>query len=223
MNNYIQSDAAKRSVSRLCHFTPSRNLYHVLQSGKILDRASLDEAKDNVLNATDSFRFDGHRDKICCSIEYPNAYYLDIAAAKDPLFKDWCVLFLRPNLLWKEGTLYCRQNAAKNSGAFVAGGDDGYRKLYEAQVAGRPRKLQHLAACPTDLQAEVLVPGPIDISDVLGIAVRTEEQLSTELVRLRVMGISTEIPFCIAPVLFDKIQLRDHIWAGQRPEEKYNA
>lgn len=220
MNSHIVEHAAQAGIRRLCHFTPARNLQYMLKSGQILDRATLDKLEDRSANPTDSERFDGHRDKICCSIEYPNAYYLDVAARNDPLFLDWVVLFLNPRLLGLKDTMFCVHNAARNRGAQVEGGFNGYAQLFASSVGGRTRKKTHLRQCPTDLQAEVLVPGPISLNEVIGIAMRTEQQVETERVRWDVLGIKVpDIPIFLAPSIYEKVSLRDHIWRGEQPDE----
>lgn len=220
MNNQILEHAEKLGIRRLCHFTSARNLQYMLKSGQILDRATLDKLADQSANPTDSERFDGHRDKVCCSIEYPNAYYLDVAARNDPLFLDWVVLFLNPRLLGVSDTMFCMHNAAKNRGAQVEGGFESYAHLFAPNVGGRARRTTHLKQCPTDLQAEVLVPGPIPMNEVIGMAMRTEQQVNTERVRWNVLGITEPtMPIFVAPTLYEKLSLRNHVWRGETPEE----
>ncbi|WP_425306306.1 DarT ssDNA thymidine ADP-ribosyltransferase family protein [Burkholderia perseverans] len=48
------------------------------------------------------------------------------------------------------------------------------------------RQASHLSCSPTDMQAEVLVPGPIPIDAIQGMAMRTEKQAQTE--RARALG-----------------------------------
>ncbi len=220
MNSQIVEHAERLGIRRLCHFTSARNLQYMLKSGQILDRATLDRLADQSANPTDSERFDGHRDKVCCSIEYPNAYYLDVVSKKDPLFLDWVVLFLHPRLLGMNDTMFCVHNAAKNKGAHVEGGYDGYVHLFAPNVGGRVRGKSHLKQCPTDLQAEVLVPGPISMNEVVGMAMRTEQQIQTERVRWSVLGITEpQVPIFLAPTLYEKLSLRDYVWRGEQPKE----
>jgi len=90
----IRQEVAKRRIARLCHFTPSRNLAHIA-AGEIgiLATRNLQQDERSVLNPTDLQRLDGHTGYISCSIEYPNAWYLDRARAQDTLFRDWVILF----------------------------------------------------------------------------------------------------------------------------------
>ena len=44
-----------------------------------------------------------------------------------------------------------------------------------------------MEAAPTDVQAEVLVEGPIALEDIIGVVFKDEEQAQRELLRLRLM------------------------------------
>ncbi|SAK77203.1 hypothetical protein AWB82_04968 [Caballeronia glebae] len=225
VNENILDDCAKRGITRLCHFTPSRNLIHVLASGYLKDRQTLSmEARDEV-NPTDAYRRDGHLDKICCSVEYPNGYYLDIVTKKELIFLDWVILFIDPVVLWSPGTLFCQRNAAAENGSLIADGWPGYESMFAARVQGAGgrvfrRHATHLSCSPTDLQAEVLVRGPIPIEAIQGMAMLTERQASTERARWDTLGLAPpKVPMVVAPDLFDKISLTNHIWTGRRPIE----
>ncbi|MCK4130357.1 DUF4433 domain-containing protein [Ralstonia pseudosolanacearum] len=221
----ILSDCANRGITRLCHFTPSRNLIHVLASGYLKDRETLNmEARDEV-NPTDEYRRDGHLDKICCSVEYPNSHYLDIVTKRELIFHDWVILFIDPMMLWSPGTLFCPRNAAAENGSLIAEGWQGYESMFAPHVQGAGgrvfrRGASHLSCSPTDLQAEVLVPGPIPLDAIRGMAMRTERQAHTERARWDTLGLTPPtVPTVIAPVLFDKMALTQHIWTGRRPTE----
>ncbi|MFM0324915.1 DarT ssDNA thymidine ADP-ribosyltransferase family protein [Caballeronia glebae] len=225
VNENILDDCATRGITRLCHFTPSRNLIHVLASGYLKDRQTLSiEARDEV-NPTDAYRRDGHLDKICCSVEYPNGYYLDIVTKKELIFLDWVILFIDPVVLWSPGTLFCQRNAAAENGSLIADGWPAYESMFAATVQGAGgrvfnRRATHLSCSPTDLQAEVLVPGPIPIEAIQGMAMLTERQANTERARWDTLGLAPpHVPLVVAPDLFDKMSLTNHIWTGRRPTE----
>ena len=221
----IRDDCANRGITRLCHFTPSRNLLHVLNSGYLKDRQTLDMEASDEVNPTDAYRRDGHLDKICCSVEYPNSYYLDIVKRKELIFLDWVILFIDPEVLWSPGTLFCPRNAAAENGALIESGWPGFESMFAPQSQGARglifrRQSSHLPCSPTDLQAEVLVPGPIPIEAIQGLAMLTEKQVHTERARWDALGLSPlMVPTVVAPDLFDKITLKDQIWAGRRPTE----
>lgn len=220
MNLEIKFDAERRGIRRLCHFTSSANFLHVLQSGLLKDRATLDREENKVVNPTDELRLDGHREAICCSVEYPNSYYLDTAAKKELIFEGWIILLLNPELLWKPGTLFCQKNAAAANGSLIREGLQGYLSMYPQSARGFSRKATHLPAVPTDLQAEVLVPGPIPFTAVTGIVMKSNEQAETELARWDTLSIPRpQIPILISPDFFNKTNLRDRIWRGEQPLE----
>ncbi|WP_417583497.1 DarT ssDNA thymidine ADP-ribosyltransferase family protein [Pelagibacterium sp.] len=226
MNEAIQKDVAKRGITRLCHFTPSRSLAHILAGGAgILPSRLLAEEDRLLFNPTDLQRLDGHADHICCSIEYPNAWYLDRARKGEILFRDWVVIFVDPAVLALEGTLFCPRNAAAGSGSYIAAGYDAYASMFAQSVPGaqgvlRSRSLLHLPCSPTDDQAEVLVPESIPPASIMAIGVSSEEQARAEHIRLMILGIDIgNLKFVVSPTLFDKYALSSSIRAGQKQSE----
>jgi hypothetical protein len=149
---------------------------------------------------------------------------MDKARAKDLLFRDWVILLIHPRYLWTEGTLFCPRNAAAEYGAHITDGEAGFRAMFARTVEGAyriERSTKHLEPCPTDNQAEVLIPDHVPVSDVLGVVVHSETQAKNETARLRLLNIPEgRLKFIVAPVLFDKYALRDCISGGRRPQEK---
>jgi len=86
------------------------------------------------------------------------------------------------------------------------------------------RSVQRLDSCPTDEQAEVLVPDTISIADIIGVAVQSDAQARNEMVRIQLLKVPQPVQdrlrFVIAPDLFDKYQLSSSLKLGRRPEEK---
>jgi hypothetical protein len=228
MIEQIKQEVELRGITRLCHFTPSRNLVHILTGiTGILATKKLQKDERSVFTPTDLERFDRHEAYICCSIEYPNAWYFDIAKSKDELFKDWVILFINPKYLWLSGTRFCPRNAASGYGRSVAGGKEAFLSMFAQSVSGAGNKTfsrsnTHLVCCPTDNQAEVLIPDQIGTADILAIAVPTETQAKNEAVRLSILGVPRDrFNFVIAPTLFDKQSLSNSIRWGKRPIEKH--
>jgi hypothetical protein len=88
--DHIKREAQRRGITRLCHFTQSRKLAHILtELDGIWSTARLVEIAPDLLDRMDQSRFDGHTNHICCSIEYPNTWYLNKIRDSDPLFKEW--------------------------------------------------------------------------------------------------------------------------------------
>lgn len=220
--------AAARGATRLCHFTPALNLPHILRDGQIRPAAALSEDARACFNPTDLVRLDGHPDCVCCSIEYPNGFYLVRARQSGRLqhFPDWIVMLLPLALMDRPGTLFSPRNAAAGSGAFLEPGQAGLGRCYASAVAGSggntfTRGPRHLPGCPTDQQAEVLVPGNVPMSDVSGMVVASSTQARAELARLHAVGLSLgDTPLIVAPAFFDRNGLSGCIRGGTPPVEQ---
>lgn len=228
MNPQIKKESMRRGITRLCHFTPSRNLVHILSNDSpgILATSKLKQNERSIFNPTDLQRLDRHEDHISCSIEYPNTWYFDRARFKDDLFKDWVILFIDPKYLWMTDTHFCQFNAAAGYGRYVLKGMPAFISVFEKKIINCKGKTfirpdEHLLCCPTDDQAEVLILDRILLSDILGVGVLNESQARREYSRLQHAGGSkVKLSFIIAPELFDKRRLSNLIRLGKRPEEK---
>ncbi|MGH9061221.1 MAG: DarT ssDNA thymidine ADP-ribosyltransferase family protein, partial [Acidimicrobiales bacterium] len=150
-------EARKRGVTRLCHFTKSSSLAHILATGEIRDTAALIASPDGY-RPTDERRRDKRFGYVCCSLEYPNSWYLNKAREREPNFPDWVVLTLDLHLLAADDVEYCPHNAARSTAEFRAG-PEGFGALFAEPVLGRSRGPAHPDWWPTDDQAEVLIPG----------------------------------------------------------------
>lgn len=219
--NSIRQECRNRGITRICHFTQSRNLAHIFDAPYGICSTRTLQRYDMPHNPTDPERFDGRDDLICCSIEYPNTYYFVKARDHDHLFKDWVVLLIKPDDLWHPETCFCPCNAAKSCGGYIKAGIEGFESLYAATSPGigfsRPRN--HLPAAPTDIQAEVLLKDPIPLESIIGIAVQSEEQAQREVCRLNLQGISIDKNIYIAPDFFNQKTLSRLIQEGVRAEE----
>lgn len=199
-----------RGVTRLLHFTPARNLPHILGDQRLRAVQELTEDVRAVYAATDPHRLDGHPDKISCSIEYPNAFYLDRVKHKESArnYPDWVFLVLDPLLAATPSALFCARNAAAAGGALLQPGTAGLQACYAPAVPGAygrtyRRGPHHDPAAPTDAQAEVLVPGPIDLTSVRMIVGPTGEHVAEERARLERVGLDPDVvPWGVAPQLF---------------------
>lgn len=229
MNEKIKTEVERRGITRLCHFTPSRNLGQILSGTLgVLSTKNLEEDERHIFAPTDLERLDQHKDHISCSIEYPNAWYFDKARSKEILFRDWVILFIDRKYLWKDGTRFCPRNAAASFGREVRSGHSAFANLFAPQVAGAHgrnyiRTPLTPAYCATDEQAEVLVPDKIALHDILGLAVHSEKQAKNEIVRLLYLQIPERavrgLKIVIAPDLYDKYRLSSLLKRGERPEE----
>jgi hypothetical protein len=173
---------------------------------------------------TDTQRLDGHLDCICCSIEYPNSWYFRTIKAHSTPFRDWIILCLDPCLLWERAALFSSRNAAAQYGHLLRPGWQGWSALFRPEVRGaggrvRRRTPHHLRCCPTDDQAEVLIPGAISKSYIRTVITADAEQAHREQVRYRVLKLEANFEWRIAPALFTPVW-STAVRQGQRPEEQ---
>ena len=220
--NLIQQECVNRGITRICHFTQSRNLAHIFDDPLGLCSTRTLQQHDMPHNPTDPSRYDGRDDLICCSIDYPNTYYFTTVRDRDHLFKDWVVLMIEPSYLWHPETCFCPCNASREHGRYIQAGINGLHSLYAPISPGFPaytRSARHLPSAPTDIQAEVLLKDPIPLDSIIGIAVHTEEQARREICRLELQGITLDKPIYIAPDIINKASLSRLIQRGVRATE----
>lgn len=220
----IRDSAEARGIIRLCHFTPSRNLGHIAADRTgVLSAARLKTDERRVFNPTDRERLDGFPSHVCCSIQYPNAWYFRKARGGDRLFPDWVVLLIHPHYLWGSGTRFCPRNAAADRGQDVREGLAAFESLYAPVVRGARgltfrRSSRHPPWLPTDEQAEVLIPDRVEHDDLLGVAVADEAQGRRELARFALLEVEAP-PIHVAPDFFRPQALSVNLRNGAVPKE----
>ena len=212
------------TILRLAHFTPSKNLFHIIQDGQIRSSKELADSAPDYFDPTDVERFDRNPDMTCASFTYPNGYYLAKAKKKPQFarFADWVCLMLNPDILTRPGALFCPCNAAKGGGRYAAPGPAALRSCFAnpSVVGGYRRGAGHHPQAATDQQAEALIPGPIPLSDVLSIVVPSVEAAGEEYARLDVGGLEPErLNWVVSPVMFDRGRLSAAIQNGYTIEE----
>ncbi len=189
-------------------------------SGK-LPSQYLRQDESTILNPTDKARLDRHSDHICCSIQYPNAWYFKKARLDEEMFPDWVVLLIDPRYLWQSGTKFCPRNAAAEHGRLVRAGVAGFDAMFDEMVEGFQtyrRGPGHPSFLPTDEQAEVLIPDRVGRSDIKGFVVRDEAQAGREASRLELLGLT--VPrIVIAPEFYDPVGLSFKLRTGLIPSE----
>ena len=225
--NGIRERANRRGITRLCHFTPSRNLAHIASDPRgLLASRHLQDDETVIFNPTDKARLDGHPSHVCCSIQYPNAWYFRRARENERLFPDWVVLLIDARYLWQAGTKFCPRNAAAGHGRLVQEGVTAFESLFAGVVEGFDvyrRGPQHPDFLPTDEQAEVLIPDRISRQDVKGVVVRDDDQAAREASRLKLQDLP--IPrMMIVPEFFEPRVLSLELRSGRTPSEReYNV
>ena len=222
-SNPIRERVARRGITRLCHFTPSRNLAHIVSgSHGILAARHLSEDEAETFNPTDRRRLDGYPDHVCCSIQYPNTWNFSKKRLEERLFRDWVVVLIDARYLWELGTKFCPRNAAARQGRLVGEGVAAFEALFADVVEGvhaYVRGPSHPEYLPTDEQAEVLVPDRIDLGDVVGVVVRDDSQAAREASRLRLLGL--EVPrLLVVPEFFAPPRLSGMLRSGRIPMER---
>jgi hypothetical protein len=226
----ISELAGRLGITRLCHFTPLRNLVHLASDDAgLLSLRQLAELHGEY-DQQDLDRLDQHTDHICCSIEYPNAWYLRQrklrATPVQRLFPDWVCLTIDPKHLWKCGSRVCVRNAAAEGGTLIQDiSSTALEALYAAEVKGARgrtfvRGSARIPACPTDDQAEVLVHKSIPLADVDTVIVGSVSDARRFHAALRQIGAHVDaLRWAIAPTLFDPYPLSSAIRRGSPPVE----
>lgn len=207
---------ASRGIHRLVHFSPRRNLIGIFQMGGLWARGRLiayakeHEDADMMAYVTwnDAVRLDGRQDCINLSIERINLYLFNVFRRKfEERFGDnepWCVIEIDPAVMLMPGVVFARANAASSSvkASGTAPGLTGLMALYADRVVTQKRygtRVDERApdlplACPTSIQAEVMVPGTIPLSKVIGLVFASEDDMVQVKAMLRIQFPSTKLP-----------------------------
>lgn len=224
MTEALREAIINRGITRLCHFTPSRNLVHIATDPRgILATKLLSDDERAIYNPTDLARYDGQPGHVCCSIQYPNAWYFRKARADERIFTDWVVLLLSPDCILRQNVKFCTRNAAAGGGQFLAKGLDAFNGMFAESVSGSQSRIYtrcpgHPSNVPTDQQAEVMIPDSIDLSDVIGLAVCDASQARREFARLTTLNAKVPAIYII-PEFFDPQSLNVAIRSGRLPVE----
>lgn len=207
-----------RYVSRLCHFTKLKDLTHILLSdrGIVASTAIRLDVKDQ----KDPERYDGELEYICCSIEYPNSWYLRKAQQRDndPVFREWVTVYIDLGILEQRDFKFCPCNAATKCGTHILNDENQLSIMYESpSIYGRDRTPKMLRCCPTDDQAEILIKDSIPYCFFSGISVSDEEIASRVYAMIKTYG-KPNIPIYIAPDVLNT-NWSNMIRRGIRPSE----
>lgn len=175
MNAY--DSLTERGVTRLCHFTKLQNMTHIITSTNgILATKSI---RKDTKNVNDTARYDGELDFVCCSVQYPNSWFLNKSMNNnsDEIFRDWVVLYIDLSILKHKDSKYCPCNASRSNGAYISENMDNIDSIFAPTVPtfAHPRTPKMLSCCPTDGQAEILIKNGIPLEYIKGIAVGNED------------------------------------------------
>ena len=208
-----------RGVTRLCHFTKLQSLTHIITSANgVLASSSI---RQDTKNVNDTARYDGELDFVCCSVQYPNSWFLKKAMQNNPdrIFKDWVVLYVDLSILKYKNAKFCPCNASKSSGAYINGNMDNIESIFATSVPtfAYPRSSKMLSSCPTDGQAEILIKDSIPREYINGIVVGNEDVAKRVCAILKMYGMG-HIPLYIAPDVLTP-NWSNMIKNGRRPDE----
>lgn len=208
-----------RGVTRLCHFTKFQSLTHIITSEDgVLASSSIQQDTKNV---NDTVRYDGEMSLVCCSVQYPNSWFLKRAMQNNPdkIFKDWVVLYIDLSILKYKNAKFCPCNASKSCGKHINENIDDIDSIFANSVPtfAHSRTSKMLSSCPTDGQAEILIDNNIPREYISGIAVGDEEVAKRVYAILRMYDMG-HISLYIAPDVLTQnwsSMIRD----GRRPDE----
>ena len=206
-----------REVTRLCHFTKLQSLTHIISSESgVLASNSI---RPDIKNLTDKARYDGELDYVCCTVEYPNSWFLQKAMDNDAgtIFRDWLTLYVDLNILKLKVAKFCPCNASTEWGKYIT---DDVNALFANPVRCKKefyREPNMLSCCPTDGQAEILIKDSIPRAYIIGIAIGNEDVAGRIYAMLKTCGVR-QIPIYVAPDVLTP-SWNNMIKKGQRPSE----
>lgn len=167
----IQAFVKEREIKYLVHLTTVKNFKEICRSTAILSRQKI-QILGIVSTPFDEERLNRKLEHICCSITNYNFYMFYKLVYK--LCESCVLMYIKPDYLWKQGTLFCSINAASGNGAYIREGLATLQSMFADEVRdnnglqtriGKPNNL------PTCIQAEVLVYESISLEDVLTVYV----------------------------------------------------
>lgn len=209
----------KRGVTRLCHFTKLQNLTHIIMSENGI-LASCVICKDTK-NVNDISRYDGELDFVCCSVQYPNSWFLDKSMRNnsDLIFREWTVLCIDLDVLRNRNAKFCPCNASKSHGAYINSDMNKVESIFANTVPTfrYPRPSGMLSCCPTDGQAEILIESNIPRKYISGIIVGNEDVAKRVYSILKMYSIK-HIDIYIAPDVLTP-RWSKMIKEGRQPDE----
>jgi hypothetical protein len=182
----IQKQAADLQIPYVLHFTRAANLHSIMTHGLLPREAARGQGVTPRIN--DQHRWDGRTDATSISIGFPNARMF-WKYREEEAGEDWAVLIMSPAILWTKNCAFCKHNAADKRIRKLPLSDlmsmSAFAGLF-APIEGAPsREMQGLKPFdPTDVQAEVLVFGVIEPSDITAVVFENSEVLAAYSDRL---------------------------------------
>lgn len=186
---YFQEEISKRGIEFLIHFTPTINLYSILEHGKLMSRKNLenlDVEQFDILDYaqfTDSIRYDD-KSFINLSISGPNTFLFSKfrERTKDNMTIDWCILKIEPKYIYEKETRFSVTNAASNIAKSIGiTGDLEKFKMLFANSINMPYGIRGKinSKYPTSVQAEVLVKQDIPAESIIEVCFYSKESFAS--------------------------------------------
>lgn len=220
----IADKVAELGLVRVVHFTPAKNLHHIVADSQIRPTTELRELAPEYYAPTDELRMDNHPEMSCMTFTYPNPFYFETARGREDFkrFPDWVCLYLDAKVLTRDGVLFSPTNAALGRGAYLMPGPEGLQRCFDSPSipSGRVRGASHDPLAATDLQSEALVPGAIPLSDVLAIVTPSVGAARNGYARLNAADLDPgRFNWLVSPMMFMKWPLAKTIHAGSAVAE----
>lgn len=225
----IRHFVTDREITKVVHFTSFPSLLGIFRTGMLMSRQAMDEYRREkgdggvceLFHANDEERWDNRLGYINTSIQSINSKLLwsmqqrSENANREP----WCVLEFDPVCLEKDGVLFTVSNAAskyvREHGTTL--GMDGLSAMFASSIISGRQTVDHATEtytvtrqyeapknCPTDSQAEVLIPGTLSIQLLDGIVFKTSADRDYAMAKLRPeFPIINEIPFKVSAQEFN--------------------
>lgn len=222
-SNYIEfeREIRKRGINYLIHFTPTINLYSILEQSKLLSRELLEnlniEQTDilDYIEFTDRIRFDD-KSYINLSIQHPNTFLFNkfTERTRDLPHINWCVLKIDSKYIYQKDTLFSVTNAANSYNKKFVGVTGEFTKfslMFSSSlqiVTSNSRRILTRNNLPdkytTDEQAEVLVKDEIPFSDVKEVCFKNKDELASAVAALNSFDTSK---FVVDEIIFKRDRL----------------
>lgn len=211
--DWVSQSIRDRGITRLCHFTSIRALERIAEDRALIDRQTLED-RDQGCAFNDPYRHDGQRHHVCFTLEHPNVWMMDMLSSRAPQKREFVILCISPSEMERDNVLFSPGNAATKYGDSLAPGEAGFNRLYLTITGPRApsRRVNHARSCPTDLQAEVLIPGPIPLSSALCVVTASEE--NSGYVRHVLSANEVKLPVVVQPKFFSHSDITSAVWSG---------
>lgn len=190
----------QKQIDTLYHFTRVENLENIFKYG-LIPRDILD-TREIRSTYNDEYRYDGHFDAVCTSIEFPN-YKMFYKLRQDNPETDWVVLGLDANILCDYECAYCWTNAGDAIIYTVPieerKGMDAFLELFDDREGYPKRESLHINdRYPTNPQAEVLVFGTIPTNYIRAVYFENDRDRNEyiDLVPINISAIVNSNVFC---------------------------